>query len=117
MSKEWTLYHTPECSKSRAAMAHLADEGIDVDVVEYLGAPPTEGDIRALLGKLGLKARDIIRDGEDEYDEAGLADESLSDDALIAAIVKHPILLQRPIIVRADRAVIGRPTEAIDDLR
>ena len=61
--------------------------------------------------------RDIIRDGEDEYDEAGLGDESLSDDALISAIVAQPILLQRPIIVRGDRAVIGRPTEAIDDLR
>ncbi|MBT3268994.1 arsenate reductase (glutaredoxin) [Candidatus Poribacteria bacterium] len=117
MAKDWTLYHNPGCSKSRAAMAYLTDEGIDVDVVEYLDAPPTEGDIRNLLGKLGLAVRDIIRDGEDEYDEAGLGDETLSDGALIAAIVKQPILLQRPIIVRGDSAVIGRPTETIDDLR
>ncbi len=117
MSREWTLYHNPGCSKSRAAMAYLEENGIDADVVEYLGATPTADDIRGLLTKLGVGVRDIIRDGEDEYDEAGLGDESLSDDALISAIVAQPILLQRPIIVRGDRAVIGRPTEAIDDLR
>ena len=117
MAKEWTLYHNPGCSKSRAAMAYLEDASIDADVVEYLDAAPTADDIRGLLGKLGLAVRDIIRDGEDEYEEAGLGAESLSDDALIAAIVKQPILLQRPIIVRGDKAVVGRSTEAIDDLR
>ena len=89
MAKEWTLYHNPDCSKSRAAMAYLDEHGIDTDVVEYLGATPTADDIRGLLTKLGVGVRDIIRDGEDEYDEAGLG----------------------------DKAVIGRPTEAIDDLR
>lgn len=117
MAKDWTLYHNPGCSKSRAALAYLEENEIDAEIIEYLGEPPTADGIRGLLTKLGVGVRDIIRDGEDEYGAAGLGDGSLTDDALIAAIVEHPILLQRPIIVCGDRAVIGRPTEAIDDLR
>ena len=117
MPKEWTLYHNPGCSKSRAALAYLDDNGVEADVVEYLDATPTADDIRALVAKLGVSVREVIRDGEDDDAEAGLGDDSLSDDALIAAIVEHPILLQRPIIVRGDKAVVGRPTAAIDELR
>jgi arsenate reductase len=106
-------FHNPRCSKSRGALALLAEHGVEPDVVAYLDTPPTPAELRDLLRKLGLPARDLLRTGEDAYKQLGLADRSLSEAALIEAMHRHPILIERPIFVRGDRAVIGRPIENV----
>jgi arsenate reductase len=113
---EFVIYHNPRCSKSRQALEILSEHGIKPRAVEYLKTPPDAKTLKDLLKTLGLKPRDILRDGEDEYKQLNLADPKWSDDELIAAIVKHPILLQRPIVVRGDRAVVGRPPERVKEL-
>lgn len=113
MKPEFVIYHNPRCSKSRATLKILQEAGIEPHVVEYLKTPLDAKTIRELLIKLGMSPRDLLRDGEDEFSELGLGDPKKTDDELIAAIVKHPILLQRPIVVRGERAVIGRPPEAV----
>ncbi len=108
-----TIYHNPRCSKSRAAMALLEQRGVETDVVEYLKNPPSADELRDVLTKLGITARDVMRKGEAVYKELGLGDDGKSDDDLINAIVANPILLERPIVVSGGKAVIGRPTENI----
>jgi len=108
-----TYFHNPRCSKSRGALALLAEHGVEPDVVAYFDTPPSTAEIKALLRKLGLPARDLMRTGEDVYRQLGLADATLSDAALIEAMHRHPILIERPIFVRGDRAVIGRPIENV----
>lgn len=111
-----TFYHNPRCSKSRAALELIRAKGASVRIVEYLKSPPTRGELQALAKALstdqGGGARAMIRDGEDAYRDAGL-DAASSDTKLIDAIAEHPILLQRPILTRDGKAVIGRPPEAI----
>lgn len=109
------IYHNPGCSKSRATLALLEARGVDVDVIEYLRAPPTAAELRELLAKLGLPARDIVRSGETEFKASGVG-LNAGDDALLALIAAHPKLLQRPIVVVADAARIGRPPENVLDL-
>lgn len=110
---EAVLFHNPRCSKSRAALELLAARGIEPTIVRYLDEPPDAATLRALLGKLGLPARALLRTGEDEHQTLGLADPALDDEALIAAMVAHPRLIERPIFVRGRRAVIGRPPERV----
>lgn len=111
-----TLYHNPRCSKSRGALALLQERGIDARIVDYLEQPPTADELRRLLGLLGLGPRELMRTGEAEYTELGLDDPTLDDDALIAAMHAHPRLIERPIFVAGDRAVIGRPPERVLEL-
>lgn len=106
-----TLYHNDACSKCRATAALLAERGLQPRVVEYLQAPPDAATLRDLLGKLAIPARGLLRKGEPEHAELGLDDPALSDDAIIAAMVEYPRLIERPILVRGDRAVICRPPE------
>ena len=106
-----TLYHNPRCSKSRAALELLRAKDVPVRVVEYLKTPPSAAEIKTLARSVG-GVRALIRDNEDAYRASGLS-ESSSDDELIAAIVAHPILLQRPILMRDGKAAIGRPVEAL----
>lgn len=106
-----TFYHNPRCSKSRAALELLRTKGVSVRLVEYLQTPPDIAELRSLAGMLG-GARAIVRDGEPAYREAGLGPSS-SDQELLDAVVRHPILLQRPILVRDGKAAIGRPPEAV----
>lgn len=108
-----TLYHNPRCSKSREALALLQARGITPEVVLYLETAPDSGTLQVLLKKLHLPARSLLRTKEQEYDDLGLADPALSDAQIINAIVQHPRLLERPIAVAGERAVIGRPPEAI----
>lgn len=108
-----TLYHNPRCSKSRSALDLLEARGLTPQVVRYLETPPSIATLRDLLGKLGIAPRALLRTGEEEYRSLGLADPSLDDDDLIAAMVAHPRLIERPILVAGERAVIGRPPEAI----
>jgi arsenate reductase len=110
-----SIYFNPRCSKCRTARGLLAERGIDADVVEYLLAPPTADALRVLMGQLGIvDPRQMMRTGEDIYQDLGLADER--GDVLLSAIVEHPILLERPIVVRGDRAVIARPPERLLEL-
>ena len=114
--EDYLIYHNPRCSKSRAALDLLREHKIEPRIVEYLKTPPDAKALKELLGKLGLRPRDILRDGEEEFARLNLDDPKKTDEELIDAIVKHPILLQRPIVVRGDRAVVGRPTEKVAEL-
>ena len=111
-----TLYHNPRCSKSRGALELLEARGLTPTVVRYLETPLSATQIKALLGKLGISARQLLRSGEEEYKTLNLADASLSEQQLIDAIAAHPKLLERPILEVGDRAVIGRPPENVLEL-
>jgi arsenate reductase len=110
------LYHNPRCSKSRGALELLEARGLSPMIVRYLETPLTAAEIEALLGKLGIGARQLLRRGEDEYTALGLADEGLGEAQLIEAMASHPKLIERPILVAGDRAVIGRPPEKVLEL-
>ena len=106
------LWHNARCSKSRQAKALLEDEGVDLEVREYLKEPPTRAELEALVDALDLEElRQVVRTGEDAYAQLGLAE--ADDDELLDAMVDNPILLERPILVRGDRAVVGRPPEDV----
>ncbi|WP_047277427.1 arsenate reductase (glutaredoxin) [Pseudomonas lundensis] len=108
-----TLYHNPRCSKSRGALEILEARGLSPNVVRYLETPPTAAQLTDLLTKLKISARQLLRTGEDEYKTLNLADSSLSDAQLIDAMAAHPKLIERPILVAGDRAIIGRPPENV----
>jgi arsenate reductase len=108
-----TIYHNPRCSKSRQTLALIEERGIAPNVVEYLKTPPTVAELKVILKKLGLKPRDLVRQGEPRYAELGLKERDVDDDALIALMVANPILIERPIVVRGNQAAIGRPPEQV----
>lgn len=108
-----TIYHNPRCSKSRQTLQLIEDQGLKPVVVLYLEEPLSKALISDLLAKLGIGARDLLRKSEEAYKENGLSDPSLSDEELIAAMVKFPKLIERPIVVKADKAVLGRPPENV----
>lgn len=107
------LMHNPRCSKSRAALQLLQANGVAFAVRPYLEQPPTRDELRVLLAQLGIGARELLRSGEAEYEALGLADPSLDDAALIDAMTAHPRLIERPVFVHGQRAVIGRPPERV----
>lgn len=108
------IYHNPRCSKSRQTLALLEEKGIRPDIIRYLETPPNAGELRRIVDALGVASvRDIIRVKESEYKELGLDDPSLDDQQLIDALATTPKLIERPIVVRGDRAAIGRPPEAV----
>lgn len=109
-------FHNARCSKSRGALDLLHERGIEPHVVAYLEQPPSAAQLRELLRKLGIDARGLLRTGEREYAALGLADAALDDEVLIAAMVAHPVLIERPIFVHGERAVIGRPPERVLEL-
>jgi arsenate reductase len=106
-----TIYHNPRCSKSRTTLKLLQDKGIEPKIVEYLDAPPSAAELKRILGMLGISPRDLMR--KKEAKEAGLDGASLSDDALIDGMVAHPIVIERPIVVKGDKARLGRPPEQV----
>ncbi len=108
-----TLYHNPRCSKSREALALLQAQGCEPEIVLYLDTPPNAKQLKALLAQLGISARQLLRKTEDAYKELNLADEKLSEAALIKAMVANPKLIERPIFINGDSAVVGRPPETV----
>lgn len=108
-----TLYHNPQCSKSREALDLLEKEGIEVKVVNYLKAPLTKDEAERLLVKLNGDPKLALREDEEEFQQLGLAGKTLSRGEVAALIAKHPRLLQRPIAVRDGRAIIARPPEKV----
>jgi arsenate reductase len=111
-----TIYHNPKCAKSRETLKLLEARGIETRVIEYLKTPPTEAELKRLLTQLGLKPRELLRTKEPEYKEAGLADPNLSDGDIIRAMIKHPRLIERPIVVHGKKAVLGRPPQKVLEL-
>lgn len=107
------LYHNPRCSKSRRTLALLHERSLEPQVIEYLKTPPDESALRELLRKLDRAPREVLRTGEAPYSELGLHDPDIDDDTIISAMARHPILIQRPILVAGDRARIGRPPESV----
>jgi arsenate reductase len=108
-----TLYHNPRCSKSRSALQLLEERGLTPSIVRYLETPLNAAQLQELLRKLGISARQLLRTGEDEYKSLGLSDPQLTDAQLIDAMVSQPKLIERPILVVGDKAVVGRPPENI----
>lgn len=112
---DYTLYHNPKCSKSRATLALLQQHGIEPEVVEYLKTPPSATQLKAIVAKLGIAPEQLVRKGEDIY-KSKYAGRHLSDAQWIEALVADPILIERPIVVSGGRAVLGRPPENIEQL-
>ena len=112
----FTIYHNSRCSKSRQALALLRENAIEPIIVDYLREPITKPQLKELLKKLGFEPRELLRKSEKEFKDLQLSNKSLSDDAVIDCMIKHPKLIERPIIVRGDDAVVGRPAENIFNL-
>ncbi len=111
-----TIYHNPRCSKSRQTLEILKGQNIDVEIIEYLKTSPDARTLKQILSYLEIPARELLRKGESAYKEAGLDDRNLSEDELIAAMVEHPILIERPVVVNNGKAAIGRPPESVLDI-
>ena len=111
-----TIFHNPACGTSRNVLALIRNSGVEPTVVEYLKTPPGRDRLLALLAQLGLPVRAVLRKKGTPYEELGLDNPALSDDALIDAIVAHPILLERPIVITPLGAKLCRPSEAVLDI-
>ncbi|MBF0163574.1 MAG: arsenate reductase (glutaredoxin) [Magnetococcales bacterium] len=108
-----TIWHNPRCSKSRQTLQLLEDNGVTPTIVHYLDTPPDAAELERVLTELGMTPRQLLRTGEPLYKELGLADPSLSNAQLIAAMVTHPKLIERPVVRIGTRAALGRPPENI----
>jgi len=108
-----TIYHNPRCSKSRQTLALLEKHGIQPEIIDYLETPPTEAELKRLLKLLGITPRELLRKKEAEYKQAGLDAPDVSDTEVIRALVKHPRLMERPIVVVGSKAALGRPPENV----
>ena len=107
------IYHNPRCSKSRTTLSILEEKGLDVEIIKYLSETPSVEELKELLAALDMQPRDLMRQHEAPYKANNLADESLSEDALIQAMVDNPILIERPIVKTDKGVVIGRPPENV----
>ena len=112
-SEKPLIYHNPGCSKSRETLQILEDNNTSPEIIEYLENPPGADELRHIIALLGIPAREILRTGEDAYQAAGLDADNLDEDKVIRAICEYPVLLQRPIVISGDRAVIGRPPSRV----
>jgi arsenate reductase len=111
-----TIYHNPRCSKSRQTLQLIRDAGIEPDVVEYLKTPLSAEEVGRLLDKLGIEPIEIMRRKEAVFGELGLADRHLTRDEALVILSSNPVLIERPIVVKGPRAVIGRPPENAREL-
>lgn len=109
------IYHNSRCSKSRCTLDIISEKGVDVTIIEYLKNPLTKSEIKELLVKLKMSASDLIRKGEADFKDNYKGDK-LSEDQWLDAMVKFPKLIERPIVVKGDKAVIGRPPENVLEL-
>ena len=110
------IYHNPACGTSRNTLAMIRNAGIEPQVIEYLKTPPSRATLTDLIARAGMRPRDLLRAKGTPYAELGLGDESLSDDALIDAMMAHPILINRPLVVSPLGVRLCRPSEAVLDL-
>ena len=105
--------YNPRCSKSRQTLALLQENGVEPTVVEYLKETPDAATLKAVIDKLGITPRELLRTKEAEYKEHGLNDKNVSDDAIIQAMIESPKLIERPIVIKGNQARIGRPPEQV----
>lgn len=110
------VYHNPQCGTSRNTLGLIRNTGIEPHIIEYLKTPPTRLLLRQLIARMGVSARDVIRRKGTPFDELGLGDPSLNDDQLLDAMVEHPILIERPIVVTSKGVRLCRPSELVIDL-
>ncbi|MEW6130298.1 MAG: arsenate reductase (glutaredoxin) [Acidobacteriota bacterium] len=116
MSEKITIYQKPTCSKCREALAILNESGETFESVNYYETPLTKDELRQLIAKLGIPAKDLLRKGEDVFRALNIKPDEISEDELIALMIAHPDLMQRPIVVRGDRAVLARPPQNVCEL-
>ncbi|QDT99157.1 arsenate reductase (glutaredoxin) [Gimesia aquarii] len=110
------IYHNPRCSKSRQALALIEESGNQLQVIEYLKSPPTAEELDSILKKLNREPQELMRKGEKIYRELNLAEQEMSREEAIAVMVEHPTLIERPIVVKGRKAVLGRPPENVNEL-
>jgi len=108
-----TIFHNPKCSKSRQTLELLEKRGLTPAIIEYLKAPPTAKKLKEVLSQLGLAPRELMRKKEAIYAECDLGNPDLSDDDLVGLMIKHPILIERPIVLANGKAALGRPPEQV----
>ncbi|SRR5690606_24241580 len=108
-----TIYHNPRCSKSRQTLELLQSRGIEPEIIEYLKNPPGKSKLKDILKMLKLEPRELMRKNEDEYKKAKLDNPKMTKDQLIDAMIKHPVLIERPIVLANGKAAIGRPPEKV----
>jgi arsenate reductase (glutaredoxin) len=116
MPTDITIYHNPACGTSRNTLAMIRHAGIEPEIIEYVKNPPSRAVLADLIARAGLTPRDVLRKKGDLYAELGLADPSLGDDALLDAMVAHPILIERPLVVSPLGVKLCRPSEQVLDL-
>lgn len=109
------IYHNPRCTKSREALVYLEEKGLETEVIKYMDEPLTPDELRDLLDMLDMEAIELVRTNEDIWKEQ-FRDKELDEDELILAMIEYPELMQRPIVVNGNQAVVGRPAGAIDQL-
>jgi len=113
MTMPITIYHNPRCTKSRLSLALLNEKGFKPTIIEYLNHPPDHETLKSILTKLGISARELMRTNEQAYKDAKLDAPELTEDQLIDAMISQPVLIERPIVIHGNKAVIGRPPENI----
>jgi arsenate reductase (glutaredoxin) len=116
MSSAVTIYHNPQCGTSRNVLALIRNAGIEPEIIEYLKAPPTREKLRELVAQMAVPVREVIREKEAAYKELGLGNLTLADEALIDAMLAHPVLINRPIVVTPLGTRLCRPSEAVLDI-
>jgi arsenate reductase len=110
------IYHNPGCGTSRNALGLIRNAGVEPHIIEYLKTPPSRAMLASLIERMGVSVRSVLREKGTPYDDLGLGDEALSDDALLDAMIDHPILINRPIVVSPRGVKLCRPSEAVLDL-
>lgn len=114
MAARYRIYHNPRCTKSRQTLALLQEAGITPEIVLYLDTPPSTQELGQLIKQLGFSsARQLLRTGEDAYKQLGLQNPATTDVQIIAAMAEHPKLIERPIVVKGNKAILGRPPENV----
>ncbi len=107
------IYHNPKCSKSRQTLALLEENGIEPEIILYLDTPPSAAELAVIVGQLDISPRQLLRKGEEEYKTHNLRDESIGDEQVLAIMSANPKLIERPIVVKGEQAVLGRPPENV----
>jgi len=107
------ILHNPRCSKSRATLQLLQENGVEPEIIQYLDTPPDADQLVSILGQLKLKPRELMRKGQSEYKAMGLDNQQLSDEQLVTAMLEAPVLIERPIVLANGKAAIGRPPESV----
>lgn len=116
MAVDIVIYHNPECGTSRNTLAMIRNAGIEPHVIEYLKTPPSRALLVELIDRAGITPRDLLREKGTPYAELGLGDDALSDDTLVDAMMAHPVLINRPLVVSPLGVKVCRPSEAVLDL-